>query len=167
MLNQDHAAREFEFAVQAVVAALGGPALGEYLGIKPGYVNRMANPHDEGAFFRAKDLLPLLRLAMDNLEPDAALAPLKVLARALGQALYPIMPVVRPADVIGCLSLTARHMGELGEGTIKAIDPMGEAGQRVTRSELSIIEISGHNLIAKTAAVMGAIRALHSGPITA
>jgi hypothetical protein len=163
MLNQDHATREFEFSLQTLVATLGGPALAQALGIKQGYLNRMANPHDSGAFFRARDLLPVLRLALASLEPQTALAPLMVLARDLGLGLYPVMPAPRPADVIGCLSLTARHFGSLGENSIAALDPQGDSGRRVSLGELRVVEESGHSLISQAAAVVSAIRAIHQG----
>lgn len=165
MLNQDHTVREFEFALQRLVAALGGKPLGTALGIKQGYLNRMTNPDDDGTHFRAKDLIPVMRLGLDTLDPDTALAPLMILARAAGQALYPVQPFPRPADVIGSLSLTARHWGRLGEGSISALDPHGEAGPRVSARELLVVEESGHSLICQTAAVISAFRALHQGGV--
>lgn len=165
MLNQDHTVREFEFALQRLVGALGGAALGNALGIKRGYLNRMANPNDQETHFRARDLIPVMRLGLDVLDRDTALAPLMILARAAGQALYPVMPFPRPADVLGSLSLTARHWGRLGECSIAALDPHSEGGRRVTGHELLVVEESGHNLISHTAAVVSAFRALHQGGV--
>ena len=159
----DHTVREFEFALQALVAGLGGQSLGEALGIQRGYLNRMANPHDDGTHFRARDLIPAMRLALQSLGPDEALAPLRILARALGQALYPAVPAAAPLDVIGCLSLTARHWGRLGESSIRAMTPDSEGGPRITARELVVVEDSGHSLISQAAAVVSAVRALHQG----
>lgn len=169
MLSHDQTVREFEFALQRLVAALGGASLGSALGIKQGYLNRMANPDDDGTHFRAKDLIPVMRRALSSgLPHELALAPLEVMARALGLAVYQVKPHPQPADVIQDLSITARYWGCLGEGAIKALDPHGEGGRRVTTHELQVVEESGYELISHTAGVVATLRALClSAPIRA
>lgn len=161
MLSQDQTVREFEFALQRLVAALGGASLGPSLGIKQGYLNRMTNPHDDGTHFRAKDLIPVMRLGLSRgLPHEVALGPLEVQARALGLTVYQVSPHPHPTDVILNLSITARHWGRLGEGAIAALAPNSPGGRRVTLGELAVVEESGYELISHTAGVVASMRAL-------
>lgn len=153
--------REFEFALHELAHAMGGPLVADLLGFKPGNLNRMVNPHDHGAHFRARDLVPLMRAARRLMPAAQALAPLHALARALDQVVYPI-PTAQAPDVLLGLSQSARHWGDLGQSAIVAVDPAGEAGRLVSRAEFRAVEQAGHGLIASAAGVMHAVRGLRS-----
>lgn len=164
MLNQASSpARptEFEWSLHRLVEALSAPILGPLLRIKPGYLSRMANPWDNGAHFRARDLAKAVNLGLARFGPDLALAPLTALAGQVGCGLYPLPPAPDTPDVILGLSQLARAHGDLGQHAVVAIDPRGDRGPNISRSELILIESAGYGVASHAAAVMHAARALH------
>ena len=163
MLNQASRPTEFEWTLHRLVDALSAPVLGPRLRIKQGYLSRMANPWDSGAHFRARDLGRTINLGLARLGPDMALAPLAALAAEAGCGIYPLPPAPAAPDVIRGLSQLARAHGDLGEHAVVAIDPRGDRGPRVSRSELIQIESAGYCVASHAAAVMHAARALHQG----
>ena len=166
MLNQASSPNhpsEFEWALHRLVETLTAPVLGPPLGVKQGYLSRMANPWDSGAHFRARDLAQTINLGLSRLGPDLALAPLAALAAQVGCGIYPLPPAPAAPDVIRGLSRLARAHGDLGEHAVIAIDPRGDRGPRVSRGELLLIETAGYGVASQAAAVMHAARALHHG----
>lgn len=161
MLNRASLPSRFEWSLHRLVDALGAPDLGKLLGLKPGYLSRMANPWDGGAFFRARDLGPALRLGIERLGPRRALEPLAALAGEAGCGIYPLPQAPSPPDVILGLSRLARAHGDLGERAVLAVDPRGQRGPYVSRSELMLIEAAGFDLASQVASVMQAARVLH------
>lgn len=158
-----HCEPEFENALYDVVHAVGTNELGKHLGIKPGYLRRMAQPLDSEACFRARDLIPALSLAQQRLPMAQALAPLEILARALGYAVFPIPQRPNGPGVILSVSAAARAFGDLGAESVAAVDPRSDAGARITLAELQRIEIAGYALAAHVARIMAASQALY-GP---
>lgn len=158
-----HYEAEFEKALHDVVHAVGTNELGKLLDIKPGYLRRMALPYDREACFRARDLIPALSLARQRLPQELALAPLEILARALGYAVFPLPQRPTGPGVILSVSNAARAFGDLGAESVAAVDPRSDAGARITLAELQRIEIAGYALAAHVARIMAASQALH-GP---
>lgn len=155
---------EFEHALHEVVMGLGCRVLGPLLNVRPGYLRRQANPHDNAVHFRARDLGATLGLARQRLSPDLALLPLEVLARSLGCALYPIPQVTDVRSVIISLGSAARAFGDLGSHSAAAVDPRGDGGHTVTRSELVRIEGAGFRLTGRIAQIMATSRKLCPAP---
>lgn len=156
-----HYESEFEKALYEVVHAVGTQDLGKFLDIKPGYLRRMALPYDREACFRARDLIPALSLAKQCLPQEQALAPLAVLARALGCALFPLPQRPMGSSVILSVSAAARAFGNLGAESVAAVDPRSEAGAQVSLAELQRIEIAGYALTSHVAGVMAVSKLLH------
>lgn len=156
-----HCEPEFENALYDVVHELGTNELGKRLGIKPGYLRRMVQPFDSEACFRARDLIPALRLAQQRLPMEQALAPLAVLARALGYAVFPLPQSPTGPGVIRSVSNAARAFGDLGAESVAAVDPHSDAGIRITLAELQRIEMAGYALTSHVARIMAASQVLH------
>lgn len=159
-MNKPREVTAFDFAVHKVADSLGSAMLAPRLGVKPGYLNRMTNPWDDGAHFRARDLLPFLRLAAAELPPNLAALPLVELARALDYAVYPLPSVPRTRNLVLTLGRCARTFGDLGDNSMAAIDPDGEGGHRVTLSELERIEAAGFGLVSHVARILTISRIL-------
>ncbi|MCB2226688.1 MAG: hypothetical protein KQH53_08415 [Desulfarculaceae bacterium] len=155
-----HSELEFEQALYDVVHQVGTVELGKLLGIKPGYLRRMAIPHDREACFRARDLIATLNHAQQLLPAERALAPLNIMARALGHALYPLPSNPGSCSVILDVSSAARAFGDLGAESVAAVDPGSEAGVLVTRSEQRRIEAAGFALSGHVARIIASSRAL-------
>ena len=157
-----HYEAEFEKALYEVVHLLGTEELGRFLEIKPGYLRRMVQPFDREACFRARDLIPALSLARQRLPQEQALAPLAILARALGCALFPLPQHLSSAGVILSVSAAARAFGDLGAESVAAVDPRSDAGVRVTLAELQRIENAGYALTSQVARILAASQRLHA-----
>ena len=155
-----HSELEFEQALYDVVHEVGTVELGKLLGIKPGYLRRMAIPHDREACFRARDLIATLDHARRLLPAERALAPLAILARALGHAVYPLPSNPGSCSVILGVSSAAHAFGDLGAESVAAVDPGSEAGVLVTRSEQRRIEAAGFALSGHVARIIATSRAL-------
>lgn len=157
-----HCELDFEKALYEVVHAVGTEELAQVLDIKPGYLRRMAHPLDREACFRARDLIPALSLALQSLPLEQALAPLVILARALGCAVFPLPHHPGGPGVILNLSDAARAFGDLGAESVAAVDPRSDAGSRISLAELQRIEIAGYAMAAHVARIMATSQALHS-----
>jgi len=154
----------FDFALHRVAGALGTRRLAPLLGVRPGYLNRMTNVWDDGAHFRARDLVPTLRLALAELPAAVAVAPLVELARAVDHAVYPLPAAPGARSVVCTLGRCAHAFGDLGHSSLAAIDPAGEGGPRVTPTELERIEHSGFGLVSHVAQLLRTTRALRIQP---
>lgn len=154
---------QFDYALQDMVAAIGGRNLAPVLGIGQTYLNRMANPHDTGAHFRARDLLPTMRHGLAILPADTALAPLRIICHSLGLAVYPLPQAAGASSLVHSLSRAARRFGQLGERGICAVDPTSPGGRIITATELGRIQRSGYCLAGHVANVIAQARAIHRG----
>jgi len=153
--------RSFEHAVHDLAMGLGCDMLGPRLGIKPGYLRRQANPHDDGAHFRARDLIPVSCLALDRLPVSLAVAPLMLFARALGYGVFPLAQSgVSPASVLDGFARVSACLGEFGAASLVAVSPHGDQGGRVTPRELAPIEAKAHALQSHVGGVVHACRGL-------
>lgn len=163
LTRRQQAQAEFEWALHRVVERLGAPLLSPVLGIQQRYISRMANPNDQGAHFRARDLIPTTMLGLRYLSREVALAPLGIAARAVGYMLVRQPREPRERDLLRGLAMASRCMGDLGECSILAIDPRGPAGRVIDAREVRAIAQAGHRLQTQVAGIVTLAQALHRG----